>query len=154
MSTPLHNLFLNGSIFQGISTIYNGESPALFAKVLGQRLPRRVKAKRRVVCYDNCCNFMKFCLRRYPWRVRKFLFVVDRAHLPNHKHCSESYNMDMYPDLKDINSQVAAEQRNRSLRKLTPTLAYYSFPNYLRILQLFFSYTNLKQKGIIKKTSF
>ena len=38
----------------GFTAIQKGESPALFAKPLMKRMPKRVKAKKRVVVYDNC----------------------------------------------------------------------------------------------------
>ena len=126
----------------------NGESPALFAKTLFKRMPKRVKAERRVFVYDNCCNFHKFTLRRYPWRSRRWTFVIDRHHYKNHKLCSSAYNMDSYKWLDGVNSQVC-EQRNNQLRKMAKSLAHMTFKNYLRNLTLFFSYTNLKIKKVI-----
>ena len=139
ISGGLGHLTCSHGITKGFTAIQKGESPALFAKVLMQRMPKRVKAHRRIIIYDNCCNFHKYCLRRFPFRIRRYLFVIDRHHLSNHKNCSQSYNMDNYRILDGVNSQVA-EQRNRSLRKLSTTLAHYKFQNYLRILQLFFGY--------------
>ena len=80
-------------------------------------------------------------LRRYPRRIRNFLFVVDRHHQCNHKDCSMAYNMDKYKDLDNINSQIS-EQRNNSLRKLSNTLAFYKFDSYMKVLEIFFGLTN------------
>ena len=68
----------------------------------------------------------------------------------NHTACSKSYDIDRYSDLKNINSQVS-EQRNRSLRKFSGRLAHMSFTNYLRFLELWFAYVNMKVKKIIKQ---
>ena len=121
----------------------------MFAKPLFCRLKKRVKARKRVFIYDNCCNYHKYILRRFPYRSRWFLFVVDRHHLSNHTTCSSSYDMSNYKFLDNVNSQIC-EQRNNSLRKMATSLAYYKFNNYLRILELFFAYTNMKVKGIVK----
>ena len=126
----------------------NGESPALFAKTVFKRLPKRVQAEKRVFVYDNCCNFHKFTLRRYPWRSRRWTFVIDRHHYKYHKLCSSAYNMDSYKWLDGVNSQVC-EQRDNQLRKMAKSFAYMSFKNYIRNLTLFFAYTNLKIKSEI-----
>ena len=70
-------------------------------------------------------------------------------HLSNHTTCSSSYDMSNYKFLDNVNSQIC-EQRNNSLRKMATSLAYYKFDNYLRIVELFFAYTNMKVKGIVK----
>ena len=97
-------------------------------------------------------NFHKYMLRRYPRRIRNFLFVVDRHHQCNHKDCSMAYNMDKYKDLDNINSQIS-EQRNNSLRKLSNTLAFYKFDSYMKVLEIFFGLTNLKIKNVIASPS-
>ena len=74
--------------------------------------------------------------------------VIDRMHFKNHKNCSLAYNMDSYKWLDGVDSQVC-EQRNHSLRKMSASLAYMTFSNYLKTLTLFFTYTNLKVKGQI-----
>ena len=136
-------------ITKGYTAMKSGESPALFAKTVFKRLPKKVKAGKRVFVYDNCCNFHKHVLRRYPWKSRNWHFVVDRHHYKNHKLCSSSYNMDTYKWMENINSQVC-EQRNNSLRKMAKSLAHMKFTNYLQSLTLYFAYTNLKLKGIFQ----
>ena len=132
-------------VTKGYTAMKSGESPALFAKTVFKRLPKKVKAEKRVFVYDNCCNFHKHVLRRYPWQSRNWHFVVDRHHYKNHKLCSSAYNMDSYNWMENINSQVC-EQRNNSLRKMAKSLAHMKFKNYLRNLTLYFSYTNMKIK--------
>ena len=128
----------------------SGESPQMFTDVLLRRLPRRVKAKRRVFLYDNACNCMKVALCRSPYRIRRWMFLIDRYHQSNHKNCSRAYNMDYYECVKGVNSQVA-EQINRKLRKMASSLAHYKFQTYMKVLENFFAYNNLKVKGLIIK---
>ena len=45
---------LSNGLVLGFTAIQKGESPALFAKPLMKRMPKRVKARKRVVVYDNC----------------------------------------------------------------------------------------------------
>jgi hypothetical protein len=85
-------------------------------------------------------------LRRFPNRVRNWLFAVDRKHWPA---CSDSYNIDEYPFLSKVNSQIS-EQLNRSLRKLSTILAYSEWEFYLKTLEMFFVKSFFKVKGIIK----
>ena len=54
--------------------------------------------------------------------VRNWTSLVDRTHWKNHQACHLGYNMDLYPQLKGVNSQQA-EQINRSLRSLSVVLA-------------------------------
>ena len=64
----------------------------------------------------------------------------------NHTGCSEFYNSDRYNYLKNVNTQIC-EQKNRSLRKLSSTLAYCSFKNYQNKVKLFFIMNNYEEKG-------
>ena len=106
-------------------------------KKLTRRLPKTVKAKRRVFLYDNSCNLHKNALKRDPKEISKFKIFTDRHHWKNHTGCSESYNSDRYNYLKNVNTQIC-EQKNRSLRKLSSTFAYCSFNNYMTKDKLFF----------------
>ena len=84
-------------------------------------------------------------LRRFPHGVRNWTSLVDRTHWKNHQACHLGYNMDLYPQLKGVNSQQA-EQINRSLRSLSVVLAYSTFDHYMRILELYFVYKNVKTR--------
>jgi len=57
----------------------------------------------------------------------------------------QGYNMDMYPQLRGINSQQS-EQINRSLRSLSVILAHVTFDTYMKILELYFVYKNVKTR--------
>ena len=131
----------NHKITKGFRAIQKGESPILFCHSLLRRLPEKVKAHKRVVIYDFACKMHKVCLRRYPYRIRRF-------HQTNHKACSQAYNISRYPEMNHVNSQVA-EQLNNSLRKLSTVVAYSNYPPYLRIIQIFITVHNLKIKGIV-----
>ena len=145
----LGTLSCSHKIVKGFKAIQKGESPLLFADALLRRLPKSVQAHRRVVCYDYACKMHKCCLRRYPYRIRRHQFVVDRHHQVNHTTCSGAYDMSRYPYLKDVNSQIA-EQLNNCLRKLSTVLAYSKFENYMKIVEIFVSVKNLQLKGILK----
>ena len=138
----------NHKITKGFRAIQKGESPILFCHSLLRRLPEKVKAHKRVVIYDFACKMHKVCLRRYPYRIRRFQFLIDRHHQSNHKACSQAYNISRYPEMNHVNSQVA-EQLNNSLRKLSTVVAYSNYHTYLRIIQIFITVHNLKIKGIV-----
>ena len=70
-----------------------------------QKAAKKVKAEKRIFVYDNCCNFHKHVLRRYPWKTRNWIFVVDRHHYKNHKLCSAAYNMVSYKWMKKTAEQ-------------------------------------------------
>ena len=137
-------------IVKGFTCMASGESPQMFLNVLLRRLPRKVRAKRRVFLYDNSCNAMKIALRRYPFRIRRWQFLVDRHHWPNHVACSQAFNMSHYSYLSDVNSQLS-EQLNRKLRKMAIPLAEMTFDNYKKTLEIFFAYQNLLRKEVMKK---
>ena len=108
----------------------------IFSGPCTRRLPARVRASHRYLLYDNACQARKGAELRFPHRVRNWTFLVDRKHWPNHTTCSKSFNIDEFPQLKHVNSQIS-EQLNRSLRKLNTVCAYLGWDNYLRVLELF-----------------
>ena len=59
-----------------------------------------------------------------------------------HSACHLGYNMDLYHQLKAVNSQQA-EQITRSLRSLS---VYSSFDNNMKILELYLVHKNVKTK--------
>ena len=138
----------NHKITKGFRAIQKGESPVIFCHSLLRRLPEKVKAHKRVVVYDFACKMHKCCLRRYPYRIRRFQFVIDRHHQTNHKACSQAYNVSKYPAMNHLNTQIA-EQLNNSLRKLSTVVAYSNFETYLKIIDMFITIKNLKIKKVI-----
>ena len=93
----------------------------------------------------NCCASHKSALRRFPHRVRHWTFVIDRTHFRNNTTCHAGYNIDEFPQLKNVNSQQA-EQINRSLRSLATVLAHYKYETYLKVLELFFVRRNMRMQ--------
>ena len=79
-----------------------------------------------------------------------FFGTPYRTHMKNHTACHKGYDMDLYPQLKDVNSQQA-EQINRSLRSLSVVLAHSTFEHYLRILEIYFVYRNVRIKKNLNK---
>ena len=148
MTAGISQVTCHHGICKGFTAMESGESPQIFTSVMLRRLPKRVRAKRRVFLYDNSCNCHKVALRRYPYRIRRWIFLIDRHHQKNHSKCSRAYNMKYYDQLKHVNSQLA-EQLNRKLRKMAPSLAHYRFETYMKVLEHFFAYNNLKTKNII-----
>ena len=138
----------NHKITKGFRAIRKGESPVDFCQSIFRRLPGKVKAHKRVIVYDFACKMHKVCLRRYPYRIRRFQFVIDRHHQSNHVGCSQAYNIDKYPEMREVNTQIA-EQLNNSLRKLSTVVAYSNFQTYLKIIQIFITIKNLKIKKVL-----
>ena len=136
-------IMCNHGIVKGFTCMQCGESPLMIINPLLHRLPTRVEAKQRYLLYDNACKARKMAELRFPHRVRRWTFLVDRKHWENHTDCSAGFNMDSYADLKTVNSQTC-EQTNRSLRKLSVVVAYLGWDNYLKVLELFFVSKNLK----------
>ena len=81
------------------------------------------------------------------FRITNLSFLY-RHHRCNHTACSRNYDMEFFPFLRKINSQVC-EQKNRKLRKLAKILAYENFENYMKIIEIFFALTNMEIKGIM-----
>ena len=77
--------------------------------------------------------------------MQQFRIFNDRHHWKNHTGCSSSYDCDKYDNIKNVNSQIC-EQKNRSLRKLSSTLAYCGFNHYMTKVKLFFIMNNFEGK--------
>lgn len=58
--------------------------------------------------------------------------------------CSESYNISLWPSMRNINSQVA-EQRNASLKALAKMLSYMSQENFMLMLTSHIWFRNMLQ---------
>ena len=148
MPPGLSHVFCRHGICKGFVMMTTPETPQLFTKILSRRLPQTVMSDRRVFLYDNSCNLHKSALRWVAKEILNFKILTDRHHWKNHTGCSEAYNCDQYDYLKSVNSQIC-EQKNRSLRKLSSTLAYCDFNNYKTKLKIFFTINNLEEKGLL-----
>ena len=116
MTPGLAHIFCQHKVCKGFVSMTSAENLEIFTKILTRRLPKSVKASRRVFLYDNSCNLHKNALKRDAKEISKFRIFTDRHHWKNHTGCSESYNSDQYHYLKKVNTQIC-EQKNRSLRK-------------------------------------
>ena len=58
----------------------------------------------------------------------------------------QGYNMDMYQQLSQQSEQI-----NRSLRSLSVILAHVTFDTYMKILELYFVYKNVKTRRKLNK---
>ena len=123
ISGGIATLSCNHKITKGFRATKKG--PLIFCHSILRTLPAKVKAHKRVVIYDFLCKMHKCCLRRYPYRIRRFQFVKDRHHQANQTACSQAYNISKYPEMNHVNTQVA-KQLNNSLRKLSTVVAYSS----------------------------
>ncbi len=55
--------------------------------------------------------------------------------------CSVGYNMDSYPQLSAINSEVV-EQANSMVKRISGSVSYMNAENFMNHLKLFFWYHN------------
>ena len=59
--------------------------------------------------------------------------------------CTSSYELDRYPDMEHINTQVA-EQSNSLLARLKGMLSYMTEDNFVRHLKMFLAYRNIPRR--------
>ena len=57
-------------ITKGFTAMQKGESPAMIVDPIVRRFPKRVKAKKRFLIYDNACMARKVSERRFPHKIR------------------------------------------------------------------------------------
>ena len=100
MTPGLAHIFCQHKVCKGFVSMTSAENPEIFTKILTRRLPKSVKASRRVFLYNNSCNLHKNALKRDAKEISKFRIFTDRHHWKNHTGCSESYNSDQYHYLK------------------------------------------------------
>ena len=106
--------------------------------------------------YDNACGLHTYCLNRDPNFFKISKFLVDRFHWSNHRGksnynnscywyksnvynfvgCSRAYNIDYYPSLSHLNTEVN-EQANSSISMLKSQLSYMNERNFFNHLKLF-----------------
>ena len=64
MTPGLAHIFCQHKVCKGFVSMTSAENPEIFTKILTRRLPKLVKASRRVFLYDNSCNLHKNALKR------------------------------------------------------------------------------------------
>lgn len=119
-------------ICYGFQLMEDVESPNIPFTILRTRFHEAPK----LIVYDNACNLHNYCLNRDPVFFRDSWFVVDRFHWCNHVGCHVGYNLSIYLQHREVNTQVA-EQRNATLKKLKSMLSYMNIENFTNHLKLF-----------------
>jgi hypothetical protein len=112
-------------------------------------LVRHFERAPRVVVYDFACALEEYCLNRAPAFFKETLFVVDRFHWWNHTGCAPSFNIDLYPNLKALNTQ-AAEQANSALQRLKGMLFYMRQDTYMNTLRFVLTFRNHNKSEALK----
>ena len=118
--------------------------PQVLAPVV-RRLPGCVRANRRFIIYNKSYAAHRCAMQRFPHRVRRWTFVIDRTHWKNPTSYHAGYNMDKFPQLKHVSSQQA-EKITQSLKSLSTVLAHYRWETYLKVLELYFVWRNISIK--------
>ena len=103
----------------------------------------------RTIIYDASCRIKEYGLNRKPARFTKIRFATDPIHSDNHTSCSETFQSNLYSDLKAKNKE-ACEQFNSLLRSVQQSVTYMDFNNYLTALKIFISFHNMQGMEINK----
>ena len=130
---------------RGATAIKKGESAKRIVEPIVKRLPTHVQASKRFWIYDNACQSRIAAERRFPHKIRNWIFVIDRVHWRNHTSCSKGYDMDIYPELDEVASPKC-EILNKSLRNLSTVLAYLQWDNYTKLVEVFLAQRNINKK--------
>lgn len=130
-------LFCQHGVCYGFQTMRIRESPNTAFTVLFERFESAPKT----IVYDNSCNLHNYCLNREPNFFRDTEFRIDKFHWPNHTGCSHAYDMRLYPQYAEINSQVV-EQANAALSRIKSSLSYMNAKNFMNHCKLFLWYRN------------
>ncbi|XP_046861912.1 uncharacterized protein LOC124455266 [Xenia sp. Carnegie-2017] len=84
-------------ICYGFQVMPDHESPNVPFTILRTRFSEAPE----LVIYDNACKLHEYCLNRDPAFFKKSKFIVDKFHWRNHSGCSEGYDINRYPILKN-----------------------------------------------------
>jgi hypothetical protein len=103
----------------------------------------------RVVVYDFACSLQDYCLNRQPEHFKHTSFLIDRFHWFNHATCARSYNLSLYPEYDDLNTQVA-EQGNSHLNRVRGSVSQMRQDNFMRCLWFYLAMWNVDK---LKKLS-
>ncbi|XP_041931359.1 uncharacterized protein LOC121694974 isoform X1 [Alosa sapidissima] len=128
----IFTLFCKHGVCLGFSIMEQVESVNVAFSILRSRFTKCPE----VVIYDNACQLHTYAIRRDPQFFNKTWFLVDRLHWRNYSGCNAGYQLDVYLQHQDINSQLA-EQSNSLLKKLKSQLSYMNRDNFIGHLRLF-----------------
>lgn len=96
-----------------------------------------------VLCYDNGCNAMHFCLNRECQHFQGTSFYVDAMHYRDHVRCAADFNSATYDG---ITNSSLAEQKNSILRMLEHNCGYMSQITFLIYIRYFLHRMNQIQR--------
>ncbi|XP_053402535.1 uncharacterized protein LOC123544018 isoform X2 [Mercenaria mercenaria] len=131
-------LFCPHGICYGFQVMASNESPNVPFTILRTRFKQ---APRRVI-YDNACKLQEYCLNRDPLFFKDTEFYVDRLHWDNHTSCSYGYNLSLYPELENLNSQCN-EQANAGLKRIKDQLSYMTASNFMTHCAFYLRHKNM-----------
>ncbi|XP_050406170.1 uncharacterized protein LOC126827514 isoform X2 [Patella vulgata] len=135
-------LFCPHGICYGFQVMPNNESP----KIPFNILKTRFKKAPRFVIYDNACALHSYCLNREPEFFKETIFLVDRLHWDNHSGCSCGYRLNLYPELKNLNSQIN-EQANAGLKRIKDQVSYMTAQNFMNHSSFYLWNKNMKKRS-------
>ena len=90
------------------------------------------------IIYNASCRIKEYGLNREPARFTNIRFATDPLHSDNHTTCSQSFQSNLYSDLKAQNKE-ACEQFNSVFRSVQHSVTFMDFDNYLMALKVFIS---------------
>ena len=130
----------------GFKKMIQGESPRIIFDIIMTRFEDDYNP---TIIYDASCRIKEYGLNREPARFTNIRFATDPLHSDNHTTCSQSFQSNLYSDLKAQNKE-ACEQFNSVLRSVQHSVTFMDFDNYLMALKVFISFHNLQGLEINK----
>jgi hypothetical protein len=80
----------------GFYIMQSAESCKMVYTILATRFLKQP----RVIIYDNGCNLSEYILNRAPIPFKDTYILSDGFHWKNHTNCGDSFDSQLYPDLK------------------------------------------------------
>lgn len=117
----------------------DAESP----RTVFELLYTRWRVPPHVLCYDNGCNTMAYCLNRECEHFMSTNWYIDALHYRDHKKCATEYCSKYYRGIK--NSSLA-EQKNAIVRSLESSCGYMNQITFLLYIRFFLHRMNKIQR--------
>lgn len=124
-----------------LAVMESAESPRTVFELLYCRWQRAP----RVLCYDNACNAIQYCLNRECQFFQDTSPFVDSMHYRDHKRCATDFDSQR---CNAINNSSLAEQKNAIVRTLEATCGYMSQLTFLRYMRHFVHRMNKHQRDV------
>lgn len=130
---------LDCGICNSLALMTNSESPRSVFELLFTRWQEAPE----ILCYDNGCNAMQYCLNRECAFFGSTLFYIDAMHYNDHKRCATDFSSGTCDAIK--NSSLA-EQKNSIVRSLEHNCGYMGQVTFLLYLRYFLHRMNKLQR--------